>query len=1056
MMECSEMKKRLFLSLFLLIPALCMAAGKPLYKEKFRQYQLPGTIEAEAGTVELTLNPAKPASEFLNEWAFAFSVVPAREGNASERNLLGLCISSGEHGLRGLLGVARNEQQTARVHIPNEQVFEKGKAVNVALSWGKAGLILSVNGKELARAKFSGKLSPLPGGFIVSAGPPFFVSALRISAAQLRNAELDATPDTPFSAGKSTTLLADFRSGNEQLLTSPDQKGITLLPVWTFDDAVSCGNEPSILRLSGANFSGEDREVRVRISGKETGGEALAETEHIIRLPARTRQKEFRIELPLKNPGHYALSADIGGERYDFARARLNMPDAQLPDGRFADYIGHHLFDLPELLAKLGIRNSRSDAFHWFLVEPEKGKFDWRWSDAIVERNRKAGIRMLGILGSPPVWAADPTVVPTHKNAYMSARRKPASPDDWERYVHAVAARYRGKVAAWEIWNEVDWHPPVPAASFSGTTADYLELLKRAHRAIRSADPDAKILVSGFGYGTACDNKMPFDLLKMGAAQYCDFYNVHSYQGLKGIGELKRAVAEARPGMKLWQSEQMWHTISDPAMQAKLTAAIQFWFIEEGFEKYFNFGEDFFFSHQTLSPIPSLPALTFAQAMLRKCDRYTGPATSLPLDLRHTFRRTDGSVLTVLGRTSAPAIWELTGDVRAVYDLYGRSVKRTLSGGKWRTQHPTEILYVVSGKPLTGIREIAETVNFCPNPSFEELSGDVATGGLGNALPLQWQLREKTADPNGRIAVTRDAATGKYALSLSSSGAGRVYLFFDARIPGPDRGILSGSFKNTGDKPVSPFFDVFDRYSGYFKRYHTSPVPPGKEFVRREAEIAIPKSDSTLVFCVGIEQAGTLIADDISLMRQSDTPLPSCTPLALPSPAENRGATRGKEHIDTRELSKALHGDRTICRIPFRFSGAPVLLSAGAWKGVYGKSLTLSLPAPRVETLYLLASAAYVPGKTDRLGRVTFVLRDGQRSAPLELRNKRDLRDWFLATDSRGIPPAFRFVTPRMLEYGLFLVKLDNPLRTQDAAAVEIEASGDAVLILAGAVIRTK
>lgn len=319
----------------------------------------------------------------------------------------------------------RSGKQTARVSGPREQIFVKGRPVNVALSWGEAGLILSVDGRELSRAPFSGKLSPMPGSFSVSAGPPFFASAIRVSARQLQGAELDSTPDTPFPPGESTTLLADLRSGKTELLTAAGQSGATLLPVWSFDDSLSLPGEKAVLRLSGANFSDTEQDFLLRLTGRETDGAALPEVRETIRIPARTRQKEFQIELPVRTPGHYSFTLECGGERYVFSHAELNRPDAELPDGRFADYIGHHLFDLPHVLAKTGIRNSRSDAFHWFIVEPEKGQFDWRWSDAIVERNREAGIRMLGILGSPPVWAADSAIVPTHKNADMSARASP-------------------------------------------------------------------------------------------------------------------------------------------------------------------------------------------------------------------------------------------------------------------------------------------------------------------------------------------------------------------------------------------------------------------------------------------------------------------------------------------------------------------------------------------------------------------------------------------------------------------------------------------------------
>lgn len=119
--------------------------------------------------------------------------------------------------------------------------------------------------------------------------------------------------------------------------------------------------------------------------------------------------------------------------------------------------------------------------------------------------------------------------------------------------------------------------------------------------------------------------------------------------------------------------------------------------------------------------------------------------------------------------------------------------------------------------------------------------------------------------------------------------------------------------------------------------------------------------------------------------------------------------------------------------------------------------LRLTLPVDaRPEKLFLLLTAAYVPEQAETLGRVHFVRRDGSRTSPAELCNKRELRDWFLAADSRGIPPAFRFVTPRMLEYGLFLVEIDNPDPTADIAAVELEATGESLLILAGASLLAK
>lgn len=1045
---------RKYLSTIAMLLALATLWGEDmLYQGKYREFPVAGTLNPAGGTIELTLNPAKPATEFENEWAFVFELIPAQDGEASIRTLLGLCISSGENGYNALLGIARNAAETARVAVAREQVFTRNTPVNVALSWGSAGLVLSINGREVSKSRFGGEIGMMPGSFTVSAGPPFFGSAMRVSARQLKPGELNSDPAAPFTPANGTTLIADLRGNSAKFFAADGWNSTMLLPVWSYDDSLSVAGEPAKLRFSGSNLTDTDQEFTLHLTGQVTDGKPIPKQKETIRIPAGTRSQEFTLALPVDAPGHYTFTLEYAGQSYTFTHARLAQTDSRLKDGRFFNYIGHHLFDLPQVVEKLGIRLSRSDAFHWYIVEPEKGQYDWRWSDEIVERNRKAGIEMLGILGSPPAWAADPTVIPTHKNANMSSRRKPLNVEEWENYVRAVATRYRGKVAAWEIWNEVDWHPPAPAAGFSGTTAEYLELLKAAYRAIRAADPDAKVLISGFGYGTACDTAMPFDLLKMGAAEYCDYYNVHSYRGLNGIPELKRAVELARPGMKFWQSEQMWHTITQPELQARLTAAIQFWFIAENFERYINFGEDFFFSHQTRTPIPALPALAFAQAMLRKCDRYLGTVSTETFDLKHDFRRTDGSVLTVLGRTSTNAVWEFRGDVERIRDLYGREVKFTCKDGVCQTESPEGILYIVSKERLSGIREIAEAANACPNPSFEAISGDVASGGLENALPLQWQLREKQFDPQGRIRISTDASDGRYALEIHSSGAGRVYAFFDARIPGPERYVIGAKFKNTGTTAVAPFFHIFDRNSGYFKSYHVKEIAPGTEFVIRELEVPIPAADGTLVFGVGIDKSGTLAVDEFKLERASSVPLTGYIPLELPKNAP-AAAFLGERGAHTGELAAALQGKTQLERVPFLFAKHPILLSEAAWKGGVLPRVSLKAESPAASVVLLL-TAAWVPANAEVLARVSFVYRDGSRSAPRELRNKKELRDWFLATDSRGISPAFRFVSPRMLEYGVFLIEATNPEPAKEVAAIELEAVGDALIILAGASLRT-
>lgn len=61
------MRKILFFCLVLAAARIAAAENEPLYRGKFRVYPVPGTIHADAGTIEMTVHPAKPAAEFQNE-----------------------------------------------------------------------------------------------------------------------------------------------------------------------------------------------------------------------------------------------------------------------------------------------------------------------------------------------------------------------------------------------------------------------------------------------------------------------------------------------------------------------------------------------------------------------------------------------------------------------------------------------------------------------------------------------------------------------------------------------------------------------------------------------------------------------------------------------------------------------------------------------------------------------------------------------------------------------------------------------------------------------------
>jgi hypothetical protein len=97
-----------------------------------------------------------------------------------------------------------------------------------------------------------------------------------------------------------------------------------------------------------------------------------------------------------------------------------------------------------------------------------------------------------------------------------------ATPADYADAVGTLAGHLRGKVEAYEVWNEADesgfWlNGPQPAA--------YAELLKAGHGAIKAADPGAKVVIGGL---VGNDFEFLEALYRHGAKGHFDAVGVHT------------------------------------------------------------------------------------------------------------------------------------------------------------------------------------------------------------------------------------------------------------------------------------------------------------------------------------------------------------------------------------------------------------------------------------------------------------------------------------------------------------------------------------------------
>jgi hypothetical protein len=179
--------------------------------------------------------------------------------------------------------------------------------------------------------------------------------------------------------------------------------------------------------------------------------------------------------------------------------------------------------------------------FPWREIEGiEKGEYDWYRPDRIVDAVEAEGLKLIVRLDRQPFWS-EPSDNLWHEN------QAPGDLQDFGDFCGAVAGRYRGRIAAYQVWNEPnlsrEWGELAP------DPAHYTELLKTCYKAIKAADPQAIVISAGLApTGTSSPSAMPdTDFLQgmydAGAAVYFDALGVNA-PGYKAPPELPPEEAE--------------------------------------------------------------------------------------------------------------------------------------------------------------------------------------------------------------------------------------------------------------------------------------------------------------------------------------------------------------------------------------------------------------------------------------------------------------------------------------------------------------------------------
>lgn len=196
----------------------------------------------------------------------------------------------------------------------------------------------------------------------------------------------------------------------------------------------------------------------------------------------------------------------------------------------------------------------------WPNLQPSSEAWDLRRLDLYLAMARLKDVEILLPLGLTPTWASSR---PNEKSAYEAGNA--AEPRDiklWRRYVEAIARRYKGRISAYEIWNEPD-----QSGFFSGDVNMMVRLTCEAYAMVKGVDP-AALMVSPAATLQKQGIRWLDVFLSTGGARCIDVVGFHFYtlahEPPEAITELASELTRVlrKHGLQdkpVWNTESGWY-----------------------------------------------------------------------------------------------------------------------------------------------------------------------------------------------------------------------------------------------------------------------------------------------------------------------------------------------------------------------------------------------------------------------------------------------------------------------------------------------------------------
>lgn len=168
-----------------------------------------------------------------------------------------------------------------------------------------------------------------------------------------------------------------------------------------------------------------------------------------------------------KDPSTISMTGPQIGVGWGFLYGINNPPEIFLPQ-----------------LKKINVHLTKLYLF-WQQLEPTKGNYNWDVVDIFLNQLQSSDQALISIF-STSAWATK-----------LSSNTIPASltksPEDYYHFIYALVKHCKGKIKFWQ--NDCEPNNPV---YWNGTVEDFISELKIFYRAVKDADPNAKVVMGGY------------------------------------------------------------------------------------------------------------------------------------------------------------------------------------------------------------------------------------------------------------------------------------------------------------------------------------------------------------------------------------------------------------------------------------------------------------------------------------------------------------------------------------------------------------------------------